>query len=168
MLEWLKVCVTIIAIIVPSATLVFNIWTNRKARSTRRRNLVNAVYHHATRAVQDLKEFKDNAASIREKIEKDDSYTPYAILSHPDDLTYDQVIEVMELLNEQDDKIILSYFHSESALHAHLQSFDSEFVRAWPRDRKMRLWEGCEKYQKETLASAREALRVLKTHGKSN
>ncbi len=100
--------------------------------------------------------------TIRQKINADESYTPYVARSSSDDLTYEQIIEVMEWLDEEEEKSVASYFHSQSSLHAIAESLELEFVRSWPSDRKLQLWKTYEKYEENTLTYARETREVLK------
>ena len=152
----------LVPLFVSFAALCLSAYIFLESRGRRRRKLVNAVYHHASKAVRDLETLKDRNDSIREKIEQDESYTPHVVRSTADDLTYDQVIEVMELLNEREEETVLSYFHHEAELHAFAESFDLEFVRGWPSGRKLALWQLFEKSQKDTLENATGTVRILK------
>lgn len=154
----------LVPLFVSFAALCLSAYIFLESRGRRRRKLVNAVYHHASKAVRDLETLKDRNDSIREKIEQDESYTPHVVRSTADDLTYDQVIEVMELLNEREEEIVLSYFHHEAELHAFAASFDLEFVRRWPSDRKFALWKAYEESTKDTLESATNTARILEDH----
>ena len=82
--------------------------------------------------------------------------------SPADDVTYDQIIEIMEWLDESEEEAVSSYFHNQVSLHAIAQSFDLEFVRNWHSDRKLRMWEGYEDYLVRTITYASETKRVLK------
>lgn len=95
---------------------------------------------------------------------RDPSYTPYIPRTDVDDLTYDQILEVMELLNRKDGEVVLLYFHYEADLHAYAKAFDLDFVRAWPSERKLKMWREYEKSQRETLKYARETACVLKKY----
>ena len=154
----------LVPLLVSVAALCLSAYVFLESRGRRRRKLVNAIYHHATRAIEDLETLKDRNDSIREKIEQDESYTPHVVRSTADDLTYDQVIEVMELLDEREEAVVLSYFHQEAELHAYAASFDLEFVRRWPSDRKLALWKAYEKSGKDTLESATNTARILEDH----
>lgn len=101
---------------------------------------------------------------IQEKIINDDSYTPYEISSSADDLTYEHIIDVMEWLDEDGERAVSSYFHTQMVLNALGQSFDKEYVRGWKPDRKLELWKVYEKYQEETLKHAKETMKVLESH----
>ena len=132
-----------------------------RSNRRRRQKLVNAIFYHAELAVDLLEKQRSNNAAIEEKIRNDASYTPYVPVSTIDDLTYNQIIEVMEWLDWEGEKIVSSYFHSQMTLHASMQSFRSEYVRSWPSHRKLELWKFCEEAQKETLHYAIETRNLL-------
>lgn len=134
-----------------------------RSSRTKRRKLINAVYYHADLAVSRLEGQAESNDIIRQKIKDDRSYTPYGPSSSADDLTYDQIIEMMEWLNSEEERIMVSYFHSQLGLHALAESFSLDFVRDWPQGRKLQLWGLCEEYQRKTLGHAREAKRILGT-----
>lgn len=67
----------------------------------------------------------------------------------------------MELLDTEEERVMASYFHSQSELHALAESLKLEFVRNWPSDRKLRLWEIYEKCEEDTLTYAQKAKEVL-------
>ena len=140
-------------------TFSFYNWTQSRRRT--RRKLVNTIYYHTKCAIEALKKLQDNNQSIQEKIKNVNSYTPYVPLSSADYLTYEHIIEVMEWLDEDEEESVSSYFHTQMSLHAIAQSFDQEFVRGWPQDRKLELWNMYEKCQEETLKYAQETVKVL-------
>ena len=137
-------------------------WYNfiRSSRA-RRRKLINAVYYHVDLAIRTLQEQQKGNDAIREKIENDESYTPYLVHSPNDDLTYDHVIEVMEWLDAKGEEAVSSYFHSQQALHALAESFELEFVRNWPPERKLRAWDAYERFRRDTIEHARQAKETL-------
>lgn len=137
-------------------------WYNfiRSSRA-RRRKLINAVYYHVDLAIRTLQEQEKGNEAIREKIENDESYTPYLVHSPNDDLTYDHVIEVMEWLDAKGEEAVSSYFHSQQALHALAESFKLEFVRNWPPERKLRAWDAYERFRRDTIEHARQAKEAL-------
>lgn len=132
-----------------------------RSSRTRRRKLINAVYYHADLAVGRLEGQAESNDTIRQKIEENESYTPYGPRSSADDLTYDQIIEVMEWLDSEEERIVASYFHSQLGLHALAESFTLDFVRSWPQKRKLQLWDLCEEYQQRTLRYARNVRSIL-------
>ena len=136
----------------------------RRLRIRKRQKLVNTIYYHAKYAVEALKKLQKNNQSIQEKINNINSYTPYVPPSSADDLTYEHIIKVMEWLDEDGEESVSSYFHTQMSLHAIAQSFDQEFVRGWPQDRKLELWNMYEKCQEETLKYAQETVKVLEKH----
>ena len=58
-------------------------------RSTRRKKLINAVYHHVTLAEEHLENIGRKTEEVAQKIKTDESYLPYIPRSASDDLTYD-------------------------------------------------------------------------------
>ena len=143
-------------LIVAVMALCFSVYNFAQSRHRRRRKLLNAIYHHATRAMESLSEQQKANRAIRKTIESDESYTPYVVAVSPaNELVYDQVIEAMEWLNPADEKTMLRYFHSQSNLHALGQSFNSDFVRSWNRERKLAMWSILEKELDGTLQHAR-------------
>ena len=127
----------------------------------RRQKIVNAIFYHAQLAVDSLEKQRNNNAAIEEKIKTDASYTPYVPLSTIDDLTYNQIIEVMEWLDLEGEEIVSSYFHWQTTLHASMQSFHLEYVRSWPSHRKLGLWKFCEESQEKTLEYAIKTKNLL-------
>lgn len=144
-----------------TVTIIF-IFYNRKRK---RRELIDAVYYHAQVAIETLEKQKGANKTIREKIKKDKSYAPYAAVSSANDITYDQVIGVMEWLKKQnkdeEKEAILYYFHMQAALHATAMSFHLEFVREFSSERKKELWMAWEEYQRETLEYAYKTKSIL-------
>lgn len=125
------------------------------------------VYYHVDLAIRTLQEQEKGNEAIREKIENDESYTPYLVRSPNDDLTYDHIIEVTEWLDAKGEEAVSSYFHSQLALHALAESFKLEFVRNWPPERKLRAWDAYERFRRDTIEHAgrtREALEERKLH----
>ncbi len=149
-------------LIVAVMALCFSVYNFAQSRHRRRRKLLNAIYHHATRAMESLSEQQKANRGIRKTIESDESYTPYVVAVSPaNELVYDQVIEAMEWLNPADEKTMLRYFHSQSNLHALGQSFNSDFVRSWNRERKLAMWSILEKELDGTLQHARAVKSLL-------
>lgn len=153
--------IEVLAMLTAVVALGFSLYTFSHTQRRRRRKLVSAVYYHAGLAVETLEGHLKNRKTIRENIEKDESYMPYVVRSPVDDLTYDQVIEVMEWLNREEEETVSLYFHHQSGLHAIAQSFDLEFIRNWPVDRRLRLWDKFEEYLEETLEHARRTRDIL-------
>ena len=131
-------------------------------RSTRRKKLINAVYHHVTLAEEHLENIGRKTEEVAQKIKTDESYLPYIPRSASDDLTYDHVIELMQWLNSREqEETVLRYFHLQSNLHALAAGFELEFIRGWRLDRKLSMWKLFEEYRKSTLERAQEAKEIL-------
>lgn len=143
-------------------TFSFYNWTQSRRRT--RRKLVNTIYYHTKCAIEDLQKRQKNNHVIQAKITNDNSYTPYLASSSADDLTYEHIIDVMEWLDEDGERAVSSYFHTQMVLSALGQSFDKEYVRGWTPDRKLELWKVYEKYQEETLKHAKETMKILEAH----
>lgn len=158
------VIVALMAVIVSLMALALSVYTLRRSERRRRSKLVNAVYHHADMAVTNFEEQQGRNDAIRQKIEDNDSYTPYVAYSSADDLTYDQVIELMECLKAKEEKDVLFYFYCQMDYHALGQSFNSEYVRGWPRDRKLQLWVHWERKCQDALDYAKKTRDILKQH----
>lgn len=155
---------TSLGIFVALLLSVYNLYSSMQSHRRKRQKLVNTVYYHVRHAIDTLQEQQKGNKSIREKISNDSSYTPYVASSPADDLTYDHIIEVMEWLDEKGEEAVSFYFHAQMGLHALGKSFDLEFVRGWSPDRKLRLWEFFEEYQKNTLKYAGKAKNILEKH----
>ena len=102
-----------------------------------------------------------NNQDHRKKIDEQTDYMPLVVRTDTDNLTYDQIIEVMELLDDQEEQDVLYYFHHEADLHAYASSFDLEFVRRWPAERRLQLWEEYEKSQRKTLEYVKKTVDIL-------
>ena len=146
--------VVVLTPLVALTALGLSMYNLLRSARRRRQKLVNAIFYHAELAAKTLEEQRNNNAAVEEEIKNDASYTPYTPVSTADDLTYDQVIEVMEWLDLEDEEIVSSYFHSQMTLHASMQSFHSEYVRSWHWHRKLKLWKFIEKSQEEALKNA--------------
>ena len=140
---------------------LYNLYSLIQSSRRKRQKLVNTVYYHVRHAIDNLQEQQKGNKSIRENIRNDSSYTPYMPSTPTDDLTYDHIIEVMEWLDEKGEEAVSFYFHAQVGLHALGKSFELEFVRGWPPDRKLRLWGIFEKYQEDTLKYAEKAKNIL-------
>ncbi len=99
----------------------------------------------------------DGIKWLKEKIENDASYVPYMPWSDNDDLTYDQVIEALENLNDEEEEILMSYFHSHQTLRALAKSLSLDFVRKFPKERTLRWFELFQYYGNETVRFAKQA-----------
>ncbi len=166
MLEWLfgegGIAVELLTALVALVALGFSLFNFFESRHRKRRKLVDAIYHHTNDAVNSLEGARHANNEARKEIRKNRFYTPYVPRSDADDLTYDQIIELMELLNEQESSTLLSYFHHEAELHAYAQSFDLELVRGWRSARKLSLWKRYEASMEDTLKYAVATRDVLK------
>ena len=70
----------------------------------------------------------------------------------------------MEWLDEDGEKSVSSYFYTQMGLHALAQSFEKEFVRGWPQERKLQLWKIYEEFQGDTLKYAQLTHDILHKH----
>lgn len=133
---------------------------------TKRRKLFDAIYHPIRVTGEFLLEQPANNDKIRRRISENPDYTPYPAGSSADDLTYNLVIELLEVLNlaDEDAQIVLSYFHSQAIYHEIMAGFDSDYVRGWTTERKLEMWDAGMEYQTKTLESARRAQEVLQRH----
>ena len=152
---------TTLGIIVALFLSIYNFYNSILSHRRKRQKLINTVYYHVIHARESLQGQKKGNKSIRERIRNNNSYTPYAARSPADDLTYDHIIEVMEWLDEDGEKAVSSYFHAQMGLHALGQSFDLDFVRDWPQERKLQLWDAYVLYQANTLKYAEKAEDIL-------
>ena len=173
--ELIAIFVALLALVVG----VYNFLHSIRSYGRRRRKLVNAIYYHAKMAVASLEIQKDNNDSIREKIKNNDSYTPYAPYSPADDVTYEQIIELMGYLprkrwsfNRKKEKAmqremeqdISSYFHWQARFHAIAQSFHSESIGKWNPERKLQLWILCEESLEKALEYAKKTRDILERY----
>lgn len=156
--------VPLLAVVVSLMAVILSFRTLQRSERRRRSKLVNAVYHHADMAVENFEEQQGRNHAIRQKIKGDGSYTPYVAYSSADDLTYDQVIELMECLKVKEEKDVLFYFYYQMDYHALGQSFNSEYVRGWPQGRKLQLWEHWERTGQHALGYAKKTRRILEQY----
>ena len=163
--ELIAIFVALLALVVGA----YNFFHSIRSYGRKRRKLVNAIYYHAKMAVASLEIQKDN----------NDSYTPYAPYSPADDVTYEQIIELMGYLpkrkcpfNRKKEKAmrrkmeqdISSYFHWQARFHAIAQSFHSESIGKWAPERKLQLWMLCEESLEEALEFAKKTRDVLEPY----
>lgn len=148
--------------------LFLGVDNNRRLKQSdrrRREKIVNVVYYHVRQALENLQSQEKGNQLIRDQINQgSNSYTPYVVKSPAGDLTYDHVIQVMEWLDKDGEIAVSRYFHAQMGLHAVGKSFDLDFVRGWPQERKMRLWHEFEKFQRDTLKYAEETKSILDDH----
>ena len=168
MLESLKENIPLLIIMSVSAGALLgafglNLYNSITSNRRRRRKLVNAIYHHAALAESTLKEQQKRLEEIEDKIGNEESYTPYVPRSPADDLTYDQIIEVMEWLDKSGEEAVSSYFHHQMGLHAIAQSFDLDFVRNWPSDRRLSMWKGYKYYLEKTIKYSSRTRSILES-----
>ncbi len=156
-----SITIAAIGVLIAVGTFLWRVWLSVLSERRRRQKLVNAVYHHVDRAVTSLKEQEEKNETIRQNIKDDETYTPYVVHSSSDDLTYEQIIEVMEWLEEGEEREVVTYFYDQSSLHAIAESLGLEFVRRWPSDRKLRLWGMYEEYGRRTCKSAQKVKETL-------
>ena len=150
------------AIVVSFLAFGFSIYTYSQVRRSKRRKLINTIYHHADRTIEVSSAHQENSTNTRRLIENDPTYTPYTVItSSTDDLTYDQVIDALEWLKTEEEKAVISYFHSQSQLLALGQSFNYEIVRNLEQDRKLKLFGMFEQCNTETLDYARQVKKLL-------
>ena len=155
----------VIGVIIAAATFLLRVWLNERSERRRKKELVNAVYHHVDEAIDRLEgkeKWEEMNITIRNKIEKDASYTPYFVRSSASDLTYDHIIGVMEWLDETEEKSVASCFYTQSSLHAVEESFNLEHVRSWSSSRKLQLWEIYAEYREKVLRDALGARKTLR------
>ena len=150
--------------IVAILALVLSFVNFFEPRRKRRRRLVHAIYHHANKATDAIREAQEYNESVRNAIRLQKSYLPYIPRSNADDLAYDQIIEVMELLNQTEGDAILEYFHAEMKLHAIAASFDSEVIGPWRPERKLCAWKRYEESQAVTHDLAQKTKEILAKH----
>lgn len=108
----------------------------------RRLYLAKVVYYHAMRSEELIDSHRDIFEKIREKITEDAAYIPFVVQSLVDDeLTYGQTIEAMQYLggSEDEETVIMSYFHKHVLFHSLLMTFNSEIVSSWTQERKLGL-----------------------------
>ena len=153
-------------LLVAVVALCLSLYNFAQSRRRKRRKLFS-VYYHAVMAIESIEAQQKNNQRIRKTIAEDDAYTPLiASVSSANELTYQQVLDVMEWLNQEEEEATLSYFHHQSDLHALGQSFNSDFVRNWSQERKLEMWAHLEEKMEETLrhACAVKALLRAKTN----
>jgi len=161
--------------IIPLGTLVIalvSLLLVFRTSHEKRETLVNAFYHHITRTILSLQSLlgEKNAGmwkELRKRIENEDSYMPYLIQSSADNLTYDQVIEVLAVLEgigEKEEEKLLSYFHNDQLMHAIADGFN--FAIDFPVERKLKALELFKRACTDTLADAEYLKPIFKEHRK--
>lgn len=160
--------VTAFAALVAAATFLWRVWQSWQTEKSRKQALANAVYHHVEKAIDILDDpaLSVGNAEVRAELETNADYTPYILRSADADLTYEHIIGVMEWLDYAGEKAVAKYFYDQSLLHSISESFGSEYVRSWPTERKLKLFDLHVEQVKETLASAKEEREALGKMGK--
>ena len=130
----------IFAVLISILALCLSIYSVWQPHRTKRKKLVNAAYYHVKLAVERLQDMDQQIETAREKIRADKSYKMHIARSNTDDLTYDHVIELMEWLNPDQEKIISDYFHAQSAMHGVAESFDLPQPAHFPRTSNCACW----------------------------
>ena len=163
----IPITITAIAVSIAAVTFIWRVCQSERSERRRRRKLVNAVYHHVDRAVNSLEGQAEKNETIRQKINADESYTPYVARSSSDDLTYEQIIEVMEWLERRK----RSQWRPISILSHRF----TRLRRAWSwssLEVGLRignwLWKTYEKYEENTLTYARATREVEEPGGNSS
>lgn len=129
-----------------------------------RRMLASAVYYHAQFSVRlfdvHLKKFDEVERQI---IAEGSTYTPFMVESPDNDLTYNQIIEVMVWLkNKKERETILWYYHNQMAFHAHSLSFNTNIVRnCLSQERKCTLLRRCKDLAEEASRYAKDTMKIL-------
>ena len=135
------------------------------ANSYRRRiNLAKAVYYYSKIDEELAKNHKGRFNIIRQNIREDDAYTPLVVQSSvADELTYSQIIEVMEYLDgRENEEILIYYFHKRLAFNSLILTFNSEIVRdSWTQQRKLDLLCIIEEYADDVLDYAEKTMKIL-------
>lgn len=142
--------------------LVRDIWHDYRSRINRRRRLARAVYHHAAFAERLFDEFLKGYDSLERRITAEGStFTPFTVPSPTNDLTYEQIIEVMDWLEGEGQEKVLGYYHYQMIFHATALSFNSEYARELSQDRKRRLLEMCKTSAQDAMRDAKCTMEVL-------
>ena len=131
----------------------------------RRLHLAKAVYYHAKRSQELIDNHRDIFKEIRKKIMEDAAYTPFVVKSLiADELTYGQTIKAMECLggNEDDETVIISYFHKHVLFHSLVLTFNSEIASSWTQERKLKLLDMIEESADDMRGYAGRTTEVLK------
>lgn len=136
-------------------------------RHLRPRECARAVYYHAEMAVHIIKEVLVKFDEMERRISADAStYTPFIVASQEDNLTYDQIITVMALLKQRKKPVpykpILYFYYYHNSFDAHVQSFNTEYVRSYfSQKRKNELLAGCREIARGTIIYAEDTMKVL-------
>jgi len=142
---------------------LFAFWSKR----TKRKKLIEAVYHHVSLTRKNLKELEAAIADSPNRMRADEKYTPYAVISREDNLAYSDLIELMLSLNSEEGKTILNYFHAQASLHAIAASLGTEVFRGLLLEQKIGAINRLEELRKETLKFAVAAEEFLKKKRKN-
>lgn len=141
------------------------------SKRAKRKMLVNAVYHHVMMAIPTLENLCGEKGggfwkAHRDNIKKDPAYAPFFVQSRADDLTYDLIIESLEVLkgpafgiSEEDERKMMEYFHHDKLMHAVADSFSSALHLSTRR--KLDLLESFISACNETLNAAKHLEPVL-------
>ena len=140
------------------------IYSSIVSRQRRRLYLTKAVYYHAKRSQEIIKEY--DFGQIRKNISNDATYTPLLPRSLIDDeLTYSQMIEVLEYLcgNEENETVIMTYFYKHVQFHSLVFVFSLEIVgNSWTQQRKLDLLTRIENSAADMSKHAEKTKEILK------
>ena len=132
-----------------------------RPRRAARRKIIDAVYYHAMIAEKRLRHQRKGNAAIEKMLREDKAFIPYTPHSTSNDLTYDQIIDAMTWLTADEEEVLLHYFHNQAALAAILDSFESNAVKNFSQQRKLKLWALAVTFQKATLQRAIQTQQIL-------
>lgn len=154
----------IITTFIAVAAFLLSCYNFTRSHRRKQRKLINAVYYHVVLAIYFFKKQQKNHPAVEQKINSDESYTPYIPQSSHDDLTYDHIIDAMEWLDsEEEEEKVLYYFHYQLALHALATSFQDEHFRNLSWERRKAVWNAYKNYHHRTLKYAEEVKTIMES-----
>jgi len=68
--------------------------------------------------------------------EPDNDYTPVFCYTRKDELSFEQISEILRYLNADQQKLLLEYFFAQSAVDAIIAEINTDYFRGVPQERK--------------------------------
>ncbi len=126
---------------IPSA-IYFHVLRKRKINAA-----INLIYLYAKDAEKLLDKSSNNFNKTYQDItdgspfgEPDKNYMPLLFYAEKTSLSFEQISEIFQYLNENEHEILLAYFISQSNVDALIYQINTDYVRSLPQTRKKKIW----------------------------
>ena len=114
-----------------------------------------------------LKGFDDILQHITDRDpygEPDEDYTPLICYAGSTNLSFEQMSEIRRYLTKDQQACLFEYYMIQSAVDATVDEIHTDFVRDFPTERKILLWNGLKKQAEELRKKAGNLAKALSKH----